>query len=100
MSDKLIDVGSLAEQTGLPMRWLVREADAGRLPCLRVGRRRMFSLEAVRSALAERMARRAGLTREEFIDGCAELALEAEKRNRQDAQPSGAPACPPPAPTP
>jgi len=36
------------------MVWLKREADAGRLPFLRVGRRMMFDLDAVLKALLER----------------------------------------------
>lgn len=36
------------------MAWLRREADAGRLPCIRAGRLRMFDLAAVLKALAER----------------------------------------------
>jgi len=36
------------------MAWLKREADAGRLPCIRAGRWRMFDLDAVLKALCER----------------------------------------------
>ncbi|MCC6427498.1 MAG: hypothetical protein IT435_11830 [Phycisphaerales bacterium] len=48
-----------ANRLGVPASWLRREADADRVPCLRVGRRRMFDLEAVRLALIERAKREA-----------------------------------------
>lgn len=54
MVTKLVSLPELSDLTGLPMAWLRREADAGRLPCLRVGRRRMFDPEAVRKVLAAR----------------------------------------------
>jgi excisionase family DNA binding protein len=57
MDSKLLTVHELAEQTGLPAAWLRREADAGRLPCIRAGRLRVFDLKAVMKALAERQER-------------------------------------------
>jgi hypothetical protein len=51
---KFVTLSELARATRLPARWLQREADAGRLPCLRAGRRRMFDLAAVLAALAKR----------------------------------------------
>ncbi len=57
MDSKLLTVHELAERTGLPAAWLRREADAGRLPCIRAGRLRVFDLEAVLKALAERQKR-------------------------------------------
>ena len=54
MNAKLITVDRLSEHTGLPAAWLKREADAGRLPCIRAGRRRMFDLAAVLKRLADR----------------------------------------------
>jgi Helix-turn-helix domain len=51
MDTNLLTLHQLAEHTGLPVAWLRREADAGRLPCIRAGRRRMFDLEAVLKAL-------------------------------------------------
>jgi hypothetical protein len=53
-SAKLLTLNQLADATGLPLAWLRREADAGRLPCLLAGRRRMFDLDAVLKVLAER----------------------------------------------
>jgi len=57
MDSKLLTVHELAERTGIPAAWLRREADAGRLPCIRAGRLRVFDLEAVLKALAERQKR-------------------------------------------
>jgi hypothetical protein len=54
MDAKLLTLHELAERTGLPAAWLKREADAGRLPCIRAGRMRMFDLAAVLKALADR----------------------------------------------
>lgn len=51
-----MNLAGLARELRLPREWLMVEADAGRLPCLRVGRKRIFNLEAVRAALAERAA--------------------------------------------
>jgi hypothetical protein len=54
MTTKYIRADELARATRLPAAWLRREADAGRLPCIRAGRRRMFDLAAVLKALADR----------------------------------------------
>lgn len=54
MNARLLTLNQLAERTGLPAAWLKREADAGRLPCIRAGRRRMFDYSAVRLSLTER----------------------------------------------
>lgn len=43
-----------ATTLGVPIAWLKREADAGRVPCLRAGRRFLFDLEMVANALAEK----------------------------------------------
>jgi len=45
-----------ASTLGVPRTWLRREADAGRIPCLRIGRRRLFDVESVREALRNRAA--------------------------------------------
>lgn len=50
----LLTLSQLSERTGLPAAWLRREADAGRLPCIRAGRLCMFDLAAVMKALAQR----------------------------------------------
>lgn len=53
-TEKFLTLGDLAERTGLPVAWLKREADARRIPCIVASRRRMFDLEAVHKALADR----------------------------------------------
>lgn len=52
-----VSLAVLADQTGVPLHWLRREADAGRLPCLIIGRRRLFNVEAVLKSLARRQAK-------------------------------------------
>jgi len=49
-----------AARLGVPAAWLSNEADADRIPFLRVGRRRMFNVEAVEGVLLERAAQGAG----------------------------------------
>ena len=56
VSDSLASIHRVSRELGLPRDWLASEADAGRLPCLRVRRRRLFNIEAVRRVLAERAA--------------------------------------------
>jgi excisionase family DNA binding protein len=51
-----LNILELADLTGLPARWLRDEADAGRLPCLRIGRLRRFSADAILRVLAARAA--------------------------------------------
>ena len=52
MDTKFITLRELSRATQLPAAWLRREADAGRLPCIKAGRVRMFDPEAVKAALA------------------------------------------------
>ena len=54
MEHDVVSIHELATELRLPHDWLRREADAGRIPCLRVGRRRLFNISAVRKALAIR----------------------------------------------
>ncbi len=56
----LLNIVELALELGLPREWLKAEAEAGRIPCLRVGRRLRFNLRAVERALSERAAKPAG----------------------------------------
>ena len=44
----------LAARLGVPIAWLKREADAGRIPFLSVGRRRLFNPDTVALALLRR----------------------------------------------
>ena len=59
MKTTLLTMYHLSEITGLPVGWLKREADGGRLPCIRVGgqRRRMFNLDLVMKTLNEQASR-------------------------------------------
>lgn len=41
---------------GLSIAWLKAEADAGRIPCMRAGRRVLFDAEAVEQSLLRRAA--------------------------------------------
>jgi hypothetical protein len=52
----LITLHQLAVRLRLPREWLRAEALAGRLPCLRVRRKLLFSLPTVERILAERAA--------------------------------------------
>lgn len=56
MFDGPMRLSDVAAELRLPRTWIRDEADAGRLPCLRVGRTRLFSLAAVREALERRAA--------------------------------------------
>ena len=57
----LLRLPALARELKLPRDWLRTEADAGRIPCLRVGRKLLFQIEAVKRALAERAAKGEGV---------------------------------------
>lgn len=55
----LVNLRELARQFrkfGITQAWLKDEAEAGRLPCMRVGRRLLFSVRAVEDALLRRAA--------------------------------------------
>ena len=54
--DDLYHLNQLATRLKLPRHWIRREAVHGRIPCLRVGRKLLFSLNAVSAALLERAA--------------------------------------------
>lgn len=49
-----VGIRTLARVTGLSLTWLDSEARGGRLPMLTAGRRRLFNVEAVESALLDR----------------------------------------------
>lgn len=59
MSKPYITLIALHRATGLPEAWLRREALAGRIPHLRVGRRLMFNLDAVRASIEGLLTERA-----------------------------------------
>jgi excisionase family DNA binding protein len=52
----LLSLPVLAKTMNLPEGWIKAEADAGRLPHLRIGKRYRFNLDAVIRALSERAA--------------------------------------------
>ncbi len=54
MNETHVCLLELSDRLGLPAAWLRREADARRIPCLRVGRRRMFNVPSVLKALEAR----------------------------------------------
>lgn len=71
--DDLYHLNQLAVRLNLPRPWLRREAAQGRIPCLRAGRRLLFSLTAVAAALSERAARERGSVRRPRAEPTAEL---------------------------
>ena len=52
-----IPLRQLARDTGLPVAWLKAEAEAGRIPSLRVGRRLLFDSKVVKRTLRQRAKR-------------------------------------------
>lgn len=60
--DSVVTLEELSIALQLSKRWLKRETRAGRLPFLQAGRRRMYSVSAVKAELAER-AKREGVAR-------------------------------------
>ena len=52
----LCSLNRLAGQLGVTRRWLREQAEAGRIPCLRAGRRYLFNGEAVLEVLAAQAA--------------------------------------------
>ncbi|MHC4365194.1 MAG: DNA-binding protein [Planctomycetota bacterium] len=54
---KLSNLFGLARELHLPVSWLKDEALAGRIPCLKIGRRLRFNKKAVENALAELAAK-------------------------------------------
>jgi excisionase family DNA binding protein len=53
---RILTLCELADHLRLPRTWLRAEADAGRIPCLRAGRRLRFDPAAVELALLRRAA--------------------------------------------
>jgi hypothetical protein len=53
----LLSLHRLAARLSLPAAWLKEEALAGRIPCLRVGRKLLFNVEAVEQTLTARAGR-------------------------------------------
>ena len=53
---QLLSLPALADALKLPERWIKAEADAGRIPHLRIGKRYRFNRDAVVAVLAQRAA--------------------------------------------
>jgi excisionase family DNA binding protein len=53
---QLLSLPALAEALKLPESWIKAEADAGKIPHLKIGKRYRFNRDAVICALAERAA--------------------------------------------
>lgn len=66
MGGHYIGLMELCDRTGLAEGFLRRLADAGELPMLKVGRRRMFDPEIVQDVLAARAANEAKAVREKI----------------------------------
>ena len=56
MSERFTNLRRVAMETGVPAAWLRREAEAGRVPVVRAGRRLLANPEQVAAALARRAA--------------------------------------------
>lgn len=52
----VLTLSRMARRLRVPQRWLRAEAEAGRVPCIRAGRRFLFAPDAVERVLAERAA--------------------------------------------
>ena len=48
--------GQMARMLRVPVKWLVNEARAGRIPCLNAGGRFLFHPNTIKKLLAERAA--------------------------------------------
>ena len=54
---ELLSLSRLARRLGVTQDWLRDQADAGKVPCLRAGKRYLFNVVAVQEALAVQAAR-------------------------------------------
>ena len=57
MENELCNLLEMARLLNIPASWLKNEALAGRIPCLKIGRRLLFNPAAARSALAQQAKR-------------------------------------------
>ncbi|OXU15155.1 helix-turn-helix domain-containing protein [Sedimentisphaera salicampi] len=55
---KLKNINQIANELDLPLSWIKEQVEAGKIPCLRIGRKYKFELEAVKASLAETVAKR------------------------------------------
>lgn len=51
-----LTLSRMARRLGVTAQWLREEAEAGRLPCVKAGKRYIFEPQAVQSELARRAA--------------------------------------------
>ncbi|MBN2447728.1 MAG: helix-turn-helix domain-containing protein [Phycisphaerae bacterium] len=65
---QLLSLPALARVLNLPEGWIRSEADAGRIPHLRIGKRYRFNHDAVVRNLTERAAELATQTRTQIGD--------------------------------
>jgi hypothetical protein len=56
-NDNLINLYTLSKELNLPVKWLKAKAVEGHIPCLRIGRRFRFNIEAVNAALLKMAAK-------------------------------------------
>jgi len=54
--EAFVGIHSAAYELGVPLAWLKREAEAKRVPVLKVGRQLRFNIQQVKCALTERAA--------------------------------------------
>lgn len=54
---ELLSLARMARRLGVTQLWLRDEAEGGRVPCLKAGRRFLFNPEAVQETLASEAAR-------------------------------------------
>ncbi len=62
---ELLTLPRMARRLGVSQQWLRTEADAGRVPCLKAGKRYLFNAAAV----AETLAAQAADSRQGVADG-------------------------------
>ncbi|OXU13930.1 MerR family transcriptional regulator [Sedimentisphaera salicampi] len=53
---KLKNINQIANELDLPLSWIKEQVEAGKIPCLRIGRKYKFELEAVKASLAQAAA--------------------------------------------
>lgn len=52
--ESFVSIHSAAYELGVPLAWLKREAEVGRVPSLKVGRRLLFNVQQVEQVLTAR----------------------------------------------
>ena len=60
--EQLLPLNRAARRLGVTIRWLKDEAANGRVPCLKAGRRYLFSVDALADALEARIRESAAVT--------------------------------------